>query len=365
MKLTETHYIHAFNLLPQFGPVRLQRLQEYFGSFARAFSANPSELEQAGLGPNIVQAWVDFRKNLDLAKSMANLESNKIKICIYTDKDYPKLLASIEHRPPILYYRGSLPQPEENCLAVVGTRHITDYGKMVMPKLVGPLAQYGLVIVSGLAIGVDALAHQIALDNHGRTIAVLAGGIDDASISPGSNFKLACDILNSGGALISEYPPGKASWPQHFVVRNRIIAGLSLGTLVIECKAKSGALITAKCAKKEKRKIYAVPGPISAPFSAGPINLLRAGAKAVTCAEDIWQDLSSKNKPLRKKLVLPANLLPVQLKILKLIHKRPCSFQELISITNLPTSELTAMLTTLEIKGLIVPAGIQQYTTKG
>jgi DNA processing protein len=177
-------------------------------------------------------------------------------------------------------------------LAVVGARDSTPYGESVISHLLPPLINRGITITSGLAYGIDAMAHTETVRTHGRTIAVVAGGLDEKSLYPQAHLYLSRKILRNNGAIISEYPPGTPALKHHFIARNRIISGLSMGTLIIECKQKSGALITARYALEQNRNIYAVPGSILTPHSAGPNQLIQQGATPVTCAGDILQDLA-------------------------------------------------------------------------
>lgn len=202
---------------------------------------------------------------------------------------YPKLLAAIPEAPKILYVIGRL--PEEKYLAVVGTRNCSNYGKEATLKIAGDLAEAGLIIVSGLAPGIDTFAHRAALERGGKTIAVLGTGLDEKSIYPSENVDLSRKIVAAGGALVSEYPPGTKGSKFTFPRRNRIVSGLSLGILVIEAKEKSGSLITANYAKKHKRKLFALPGQITSLNSAGTNKLIKHGAKLTENAGDVLQEL--------------------------------------------------------------------------
>lgn len=230
----------------------------------------------------------------------------EIKTISIKDKNYPKLLKEIKEKPEVLYYRGKL-EAEENCFAVVGTRMASAYGKQVALEIAGDLAEAGLTIVSGLAPGIDSFAHQAVVERlrpthhpsgrtmqakNGRTIAVLGTGLDEKSIYPQSNLKLTKKILETGGCLISEYPPGTRGSKFTFPQRNRIISGISLGVLVIESKQKGGALITAHQAFEQNRKVFAIPGPIHSLNSRGCHYLIKKGAKLVENANDILKELN-------------------------------------------------------------------------
>ena len=214
-----------------------------------------------------------------------------IKSISFEDKNYTKLLKEIKNPPEVLYYKGEF-ATNENYFAIVGTRRCSTYGKEIALEIAGQLSEAGLTIVSGLAPGIDTFCHQAVVERKGKTIAVLGTGIDDQSIYPKSNIKLAKKILETGGCLISEYPPGTPGTQFTFPQRNRIISGLSLGVLVVEAKEKSGALITAQWAKKQGRKIFAVPGPIHSLNSKGCHYLIKQGAKLVENANDILRELN-------------------------------------------------------------------------
>ena len=218
--------------------------------------------------------------------------SNEIQEISINDENYPKSLKEIKDAPKVLYYIGSLSKPDEKIFAIVGTRLCSSYGKQVALEIAGDLAEAGLTIVSGLAPGIDTFSHQATLERKGRTIAVLGTGLDEKSLYPKDNIKLSRKIVETGGCLISEYPPGTPGSKITFPQRNRIVSGLSLGVLVIEAKQKSGALITANLAFEQKRKVFAVPGPIHSSNSKGCHYLIKKGAKLVESASDILKELN-------------------------------------------------------------------------
>jgi len=285
--------------------------------------------------------------------------AENIKTINIGDKNYPKLLKGIKDAPEVLYYRGEL-KAEENCFAVVGTRLASVYGKQVTLEIAGDLAEAGLTIVSGLAPGIDSFAHQTAVEKNKRTIAVLGTGLDEKSIYPQTNLKLAEKILKSGGALISEYPPGTPGSKFTFPKRNRIISGLSLGVLVVEAKQKSGALITAEWAKRQGRKIFAIPGPIHSSNSKGPHRLIKQGAKLVENANDILKELnlgmlSSDNHLEIKGETQEENL------ILEVLKEEALEVDKIIERTKLSTAKVASTLAILEIKGRVRNLGGNIY----
>lgn len=231
---------------------------------------------------------------------------DEIKTISIEDDLYPELLRTINNPPRTLYYRGKM-QKNEFCLGVVGARLYTNYGKQVTAEMTGHLAQAGLTIVSGLALGIDTFAHQACIDKKKRTIAVLGTGLDEKSIYPNINIGLTREIILYGGCLISELPPGSPGSKFSFPARNRIISGLSRGVLIIEAKNKSGSLITARYAFSQNRIVFAVPGPIYSTNAAGTNELIKRGAKLVDNFTDILQELdlpTLENNNLRIKKLL-------------------------------------------------------------
>lgn len=274
------------------------------------------------------------------------------------DKNYPKLLKEIKNPPEILYYKGSLPQVESNCFAIVGARRCSDYEKQVALEITGDLADTGLTIVSGLAPGIDTFCHKAVIERKKRTIAVLGTGIDEKSIYPKENIKLAQKIIENGGCLISEYPPGTRGTHFTFPQRNRIISGLSLGVLIIEAKQKSGALITAEYAKKQNRKIFAIPGPIHSLNSRGPNYLIKNGAKLVGGADDILKELKL---PLKIKSEEVSGENPEENLILDILKEEVLDVDKIIEKTKLSASLVASNLAILEIKGKVRNLGGNTY----
>lgn len=361
MSFSENLYLHAFNLLPEFGPSRLYRIAKHFSTFNNAYAASAVELQAAGIEPKLVNKFISLRQGLNLNQQQDQLNAAGIFLISYRDQTYPKLLLETQGFPVLLYVKGHLQTNDELCLAVVGTRKISNYGRLVVPELVTPLCQAGLVIVSGLAYGVDSLAHQTAVKLGRRTIAVLGGGLDERSLYPQNHLLLAEEILNTGGALLSEYPPGTPCLKHHFISRNRIISGLAVGTLVVECGASSGSLITARHALEQNRNVYAVPGSIYSPESEGPNNLIKVGAKPVTRAEDILEDLNLPTVQLQNENQKIFNETLEENLILKTLAQKPLTIDELIKLSGLPAADANSALTFLEMKGKIKNLGYQQY----
>ncbi|MCL5435490.1 MAG: DNA-processing protein DprA [Patescibacteria group bacterium] len=355
-------FYNAFNQIPQVGSVRFSKLLSYFPDLEQAWCAPLSELLAAGIEQPIAEILAIKRAQIDVDGEMEKIARFGVQIIIETDPNYPPLLKQIHNPPALLYVRGD-PKTlaSEFSLAVVGTRRISAYGKQVVPHLIRDLAASGISIVSGLALGVDELAHRSALDANGKTVAVLGCGIDDGSIYPSSNRVIAQRIANGGGAVISELPLGAAPLKMHFPHRNRIISGMSLGTLVVEADLGSGSLITARLALEQNRQVFAVPGHIFNQYSAGPNNLLKLGAKAVTAASDITEELNLNlvTEQLAAREVIPST--PTEEKLLNILSNEPQHIDLLIKGSGLPASDVSAALTMMEIKGKVRNLGAMQY----
>jgi len=275
------------------------------------------------------------------------------------DKDYPEQLKKIKNAPKVLYFKGEIKE-ERPRFAVVGTRRCSSYGKQVALEIAGNLAEAGLTVVSGLAPGIDTFAHTSVVEQGKRTIAVLGTGLDEESIYPKENIKLARKIVELGGLLLSEYPPGTRGTRFTFPDRNRIISGLSTGVLVIEAKQKSGALITANYALSQKRKVFAVPGSIYSLNSCGSHILIKKGAKLVDNANDILQELDLPALPASlykedKTQTLEENL------ILGILKEEFLHLDKIIEKTKLNAATIASVLTILELKGKIRNLGGNIY----
>ena len=326
-----------------------------------AWSASFSDLIRAGLDENIVHDFLAQKMTINPDAEWEKLIKENINVLTINDSKYPKLLKEIWNPPAILYVKGELPPDDGFNLAVVGTRKISTYGRQITSVLTADLVKNGFNIVSGLALGVDALAHQTTVGLGGKTVAVLGGGIDNESIYPAGNRFLASEIIKTGGAVISEYPLGAIAMPGNFPLRNRIVSGLSLGTLVIEAAEESGALITAHCALEQNREVFAVPGSIFNPTSAGPNKLIKMGAKAVTSVNDILETLNlvqAANFTQNKK-VIPAS--PEEEKILIHLSPEPTHIDKLISCSGLDAAKIGAILTLMEMKGMVKNLGGMNY----
>jgi len=352
-------YWHGLASFLKFGPLTLKKLVRSFGDPEKIFQAMSDELKNCGSSEVLIDEFIDWRTKINLDQLWQNLEKENIKIITLADPDYPILLKEIYDPPIVLYCRGELKKEEKYPLAVVGTRRISNYGKQITPPLVRDLAKAGLTIISGLALGIDGLAHQAALDVDGRTIAVLGSGIDDQSIYPAIHRKLARQIIEKGGVIVSELPPGTLPLRHHFPLRNRIISGLSLGTLVIEAPETSGALITARSALEQNREVFAVPGSLFNPNSTGPNRLIKMGAKAITKANDILEALNLELILSEEKEIIPAN--KEEEILLKYLCREPIQIDELIEKSGLAAPIVSSTLMMMEISGKVKNLGGGYY----
>jgi DNA processing protein len=337
-----------------FGAMRLAKLRNAFPSMREAFFASAPELLRAGIPKETTELFVASRSGIQPEKELEELTRSGVKAVTILDPSYPPRLKTIHDPPAVLFLRGEFPDSARPHLAVVGSRKATPYGAFATRTLVEPLAAAGAVIVSGLAYGIDALAHAACLEAGGTTLAVLAGGLDH--IYPSQNRALAERILKTGGALLSEFPLGVSSLKQHFPFRNRIIAGLSDGTLVVEAAERSGSLITAQSALEAGRDVYAVPGPIDSPVSAGPNNLLKMGATPATHASDILPVAEPETKPV------PVFTTEEERRIFACLNPREaCHMDELSVRLSLPAEHLNRLMTLMEMNGAIRHTGGGYY----
>ncbi|MDO8571939.1 MAG: DNA-processing protein DprA [bacterium] len=357
----ELPYYIAFSRFGQIGPERIGRLLHYFTSLQVAWNASAGELVKAGIDQKISWELVEGRKTIDPEKELGLLEREGVSAILCNDPEYPQYLSEIYQPPYVLYYRGTWPPRGLVGFGVVGTRNITPYGRSVTPGIVRDLARAGFVIVSGLALGVDALAHQSALEVGGNTIAVLGTGVDRWSVYPSSNRTLADRIIESGGLVLSEYPIGTEPLKHHFPARNRIISGLSVGVLVIEADEKSGALITARCALEQNRDVFAVPGPIGNPMSRGPHSLLKQGAKLVTGAEDIIESYEFMHTEETNQGSGASCENSTQQMIYEHLSHEPLYIDEIALRCQLDTATANSTLLIMEMKGLVKNSGSMCY----
>lgn len=341
----ELKYWLALNKIPELGPARLKILFDHFKSAHNIWNASSLELfEVASVGKLAADNLINLRHQIRLDEQI-NLDPD-IKILTLSDPDYPKNLFNIYDPPPILYFKGNFLPDDSNSIAIVGTRKSTYYGEETTRRLIKDLAQANMTIISGLASGIDSIAHQAALDYGCRTIAVFGCGLN--TVYPSENRQLAQQIMKNG-ALISEFEPDAVIEKWNFPRRNRIISGLSLGTLVVEGDLKSGALITAKYALDQNREIFAIPGNINSNAAKGPNSLIKQGAKLVESAEDILDELHISYDQKTECISNPLNfnISHDEKTILETILIQPKHIDNIALETNFPLQKTSAIITSL------------------
>lgn len=342
----------ALSYFPKITPIRYAKLMAYFKNPKNLWEAEIVDLVPVGLPSEVAHEFLKWRDEINLEKIALELEKEKIQTVCLDEPDYPNLLKEIPDPPLTLFYRGAKPNYDTPSVAVVGTRKCSQYGERACEDLVRLLGLQKIIIVSGLAFGIDGVAHETCLKNHGRTIAVLGSGVNDHHIMPRNHLDMAKRIIENGGTVLSEYPPGTTPTNYTFPTRNRIIAGLSLGTLVIEAPIKSGALITAKCALDYNREVMAIPHPIYSQLGEGNNNLIKMGATVITNVDDIINALDLDVLKLKTE-VFTQNLSPNQIKILTVLSQEPKNIDEIIKITNLGSPIVGSELVLLEMTGII------------
>lgn len=347
----------AFGAVPKISTVAWQRIIGYFPNLEEAWGAPARELIKAGVPEQFIVELQEFRKNNQPEEIWQKLTNNEIDIISITDENYPVWLKEIHNPPFLLYVKGELRQEDGNAIAIVGSRKCSSYGRGATNEIASGLAKAGFAIISGLAYGIDSEAHRAALNAGGRTIAVLGNGLDQ--VYPAENENLAKEITKNG-ALISEYPIGMPGLVQNFPARNRIISGLSKGVVVAEAGEKSGTIHTANFALEQNRQVYAVPGPIYSTLSAGPNRLLKMGAKAVTCAQDILEDFG-----IEEKISAPAVAENDDEKLIfEILKPCPKHVDEIAREAKEPVYEISQILSLMEIKGKLKHLGGMVYTIR-
>jgi DNA processing protein len=349
----------ALNSINGLGPVKIHRLVERYGSATEVFKRPASELARSGLIPEMCLAELSDKKLFyEAEKQRVWAEKEGVAVLTLISEKYPPYLKEIFAPPPVIFVRGDVSVFSLHAVAVVGTRTPTTYGKAVAPPIIKELVGQGLVIVSGLARGIDTIAHQTCLEQKGRTIAVLGCGID--RVYPDSNAALAKNICAGGGAIVSEFPMGAGPEAFHFPRRNRIISGLSAGVLIVEGGEKSGSLITAHYALQQGRDVFAVPGPITSSLSAGPFSLIKQGAIPARSGREIAEALSLIDHPNLKAasasgqvLSAPLSLLPeTEREVYNTLSDAPRRVDEIAETCGRQVKDLFDLLLNLELKGL-------------
>lgn len=356
--MSDLKYWVGFNRIPGIGRAKFSQLEGYFGDLERAWNASAAELKAAGLDSKSIEAIVVSRPDISPDAEIERLERNQIKALTRNDPAFPARLKEIYDVPPVLYVRGNITPEDEWTIAVVGTRRATIYGREVTERLVTELVRNRITVVSGLARGIDSIAHRTALEAGGRTIAVFACGLD--IVYPPENVKMAQAIIEQG-ALVSEYPLGTRPQKEHFPLRNRIMSGISLGVLVIEGDVDSGAMITAKWALEQNREVFAVPGSILSPTSTGTNRLIKEGAKLVNDVQDILEELNLTMIPRQMEMreLVPEN--ETESLIIKYLSHEPVHIDEVCRSSCLPIATVSSTLAMMELKGIVRQTGGMNY----
>ena len=355
-------YWIALKSIEGVGNITFPALVDKFGSLPAIFAAPVSHLKEIrGISKEIATAITGFRDWDKVKEELELIDKNKINIITYQDDPYPAKLMNIYDRPPFLYVRGNLNKDDIN-IAIVGSRQASTYGKYTTEKISRKLALKGLTIVSGMARGIDSVAHRGALTAHGRTIAVLGSGLD--VIYPPENKILFADIIQNG-AVISEFPLGTPPRSANFPTRNRIISGMSYGVVIVEAGEESGSLITARLALEQGREVFAVPGSIDAAGSRGTNKLIKQGAKLIENTDDIMEEILpqiDRTTVLKPSSVSNSEVIAAKSaeilstgdqKIIGLISGGRVHIDDLISSSGLSSADILSALTTLELKGLV------------
>lgn len=361
MKVEEKYFWLALNMVSGVGRKLYHRLISHFHSPQNVFQASSFELQRVeGVGENLAKAIKTFEVDKAIQQEKKLIELNGVSVLTYLDVNYPVNLKKIFDPPPVLYFKGSIQKSDLIAVAVVGSRTPTRYGKYVTEKISTELAQRGITIVSGMASGIDSIAHRSAISVKGRTIAVFGCGVN--MTYPAENRDLKANIQENG-AIISEFPMSTKPARTNFPMRNRIISGLSLGTIIIEAAEKSGSLITSEFALEQGKDVFAVPGNINSPKSKGTNRLIKMGAKLIESADDVIEEFPHEMQMFLQKDVIrkteAIDLSDDEKKIYSLISEEESHIDTLIQESQLPSHKVSALLVQLELKGII-----KQYSGK-
>jgi len=389
-------YWIALSRVPRLGSARFRLLESFFdGDLSAAWEAPVRELRAAGVGRAVAQSIVSARETSSPDRELSRLRDAGVTAINWHDPAYPHRLKETDDAPPVLYLRGTLPAVDAPSIAVVGTRRPTDYGRRVTADLCSSLADHGVVVVSGLALGIDACAHKSTVDAGGVTFAVLGNGLD--TVYPRENLRLAERIVAEGGAIISEFPIGVRPEASNFPRRNRIISGITLGTLVTEAGETSGTRWTVYHALEQNREIFCVPGSVYSESSRLTNRLIREGAKLVCNVNDILVEIgletserqipldlsdapASSNAPagfgangsaetthsryhdsIEYQATPPETPDSDEAELLQHIARDPVHIDDLVTLSGRPISEVSGLLTMLELKGLLKQVGTMHY----
>lgn len=356
---SDLKYWVAFARMSRVGRARIALLERHFGRLAEAWQASAADLKAAGLDRATVTTIVAERARISLDLEMERLAHVGVHALTWHDPAYPTKLREIYDQPPVLYVRGQLTSADEWAVAVVGTRRASVYGRQAAEEFAGGLARNRVTVVSGLARGIDSIAHRAALQAGGRTIGVLACGLD--MVYPPEHLRLAQEIIERG-ALISDYPLGTQPRSEYFPRRNRIMSGISLGVLVVEGGLTSGALITARQALDESREVFAVPGSIYSPGCRGTNKLIQDGqAKLVADVQDILVELNLTMAAYQMEMKEPVPVDESEAALLKHLSAQPTHIDEVTRSCGLPIAAVSSALAMLELKGRVRQVGRMNY----
>ncbi len=356
--MNDLKYWVALTRIAGLGPKKFESLIDVFPDFEEAWLAGPERLRAAGLDRSTALRIVGERGRIDPDEEMERLKEAGVTATTRNSPDYPESLSEIYDPPAVIYVRGELCESDKRSVAVVGTRQPTPYGREAARNLVEELVRSGVTVVSGLARGIDGIAHEAALDGGGRTIAVLGSGLD--TIYPATHRQLAHRVVSSG-ALISEHPLGVRPDARNFPRRNRIISGLTLGTVVVEAGMRSGALLTVEHAVQQNREVFAVPGSILSENSAGTNWLIQQGAKLTAGARDVLEELNIATAGDQLQLAAAAPESEVERKVLAEIAAEPAHIDDVTRSCGLASSLVASTLAMMELRGLVRQVGAMQY----
>lgn len=355
-------YLVALVALPKMTPTRLRKLLEKYSPEA-AWKCDADEWIECGLKNDFVSEVFVAKKKTDPDYEKEKLEKIGADLVHENDENFPAQLKNISSAPAWLYRRGETACDEKHCITIVGPRKISNYGKQVTEHFAEALSRFGFTIISGLALGVDAAAHQAALRMNMPTVGVLGCGIDQ--LYPPQNRELGKNILASGGMILSEFPPGTEPAREHFPMRNRIVSGLARAALIVEAGEKSGALITAGMALSQGKDVFAVPGSIFSETSGGTNKIIKSGqAQAVTSPEEVLEAMGLNDVPsFRERSELkPTN--PDELRLYEIMDLNPTHIDDIIKKSGMNSAKVSAILSMLEMKGFVSDTGGMNYVKK-
>ena len=357
--MSDLKYWLGFNAVSGIGPAKIQALLGAFGDLEPAWRATEDHLRDIGFDVRAIESLRETRRTLDLDRLVAQVETSGAHVLTWDNPDYPSLLRQISAAPPVIFVRGGFEPVDQWAVAIVGTRRLSAYGRLVAHDLATGLARNGITIVSGLARGIDGVAHRAALEADGRTIAVMGCGID--RVYPPEHRDLAHAIVAGQGAIVTDFPLGTEPSSANFPARNRLISGLSLGVVVIEAGERSGALITARFALEQDREVFAVPGNINSPVSVGTNRLIQQGAKLVMGIEDILEELNLRmaSEQAAAQVVLPDSA--EEAALLSQLSTQPLHVDDLGRLTGMPSYLISSTLTMMELKGMVQQVGGMNY----